>query len=149
MPVPLYRLSSRLHRAGRVRTAKALELLVRLLFGAILPAAVEAGPNFRLGHRGFGIVIHPKTRIGADVFLHHNVTLAADLADDDPRDQVIGSRVSIGTGAVVLGPITVGDDVVIAAGAVVTKDVPDGCVMGGVPAVVLNTDGAAKQRTGF
>ncbi len=49
----------------------------------------------------------------------------------------IGDRVTIGAGAIVLGPITVGDDAVIGAGAVVVDDVPDGAVVVGNPARVV------------
>jgi serine O-acetyltransferase len=54
---------------------------------------------------------------------------------DEPAAPVIGNNVDIGAGAKVLGPIKVGDNVVIGANAVVIRDVPDDCIAAGVPAV--------------
>jgi serine O-acetyltransferase len=53
----------------------------------------------------------------------------------------IGSRVFVGAGAKILGNVTIGDDVVIGANAVVTKDIPSGAVVGGIPAKVLSMEG--------
>lgn len=54
---------------------------------------------------------------------------------------VIGNDCYISTGVTILAPITIGNNVTIAAGAVVTKDMPDNCVVGGIPAKILKMKG--------
>jgi serine O-acetyltransferase len=100
----------------------------------ILPRA-EIGGGCILAH-GIGIVLGGRTVIGEDCTLLHGVTLGEVRFDeiDCPR---VGNRVTIGTGARVLGGITVGDDAVIGAGAVVLADVPAGATVAGVPAKVI------------
>jgi serine O-acetyltransferase len=102
----------------------------------ILPRATIGGGCI-VAH-GVGLVIGGGTVIGEDCTLLHGVTLGEVRFDelDCPR---IGNRVTIGAGAKVLGGITVGDDAVVGAGAVVLSDVPPGAVVAGVPARVINT----------
>ena len=99
-----------------------------------IPPELEAGDNFRLGHYGLGVVIHPNTTIGRNVFLGHQVTLGTDIDLRDPRRMTTGDDVNVGVGAIVLGPVTIGRGAVIGAGAVVTHDVPADTVVIGVPA---------------
>ncbi len=73
-----------------------------------------------------GIVIHPDARIGPNCLIFHQVTLAGAVR--------LGGHVDIGAGARVLGPLTIGDHARIGAGAVVTRDVPAGATVAGVPA---------------
>ncbi len=72
--------------------------------------------------------------------LNHNFSDPSRRIDEqgvDTRPVVIGDDVWIGANAVILPGVTIGKHVVVAAGAVVTKDVPDNCVVGGVPAKIL------------
>jgi serine O-acetyltransferase len=100
----------------------------------ILPRA-DVGGGCIIAH-GIGLVIGGRTVIGEDCTLLHGVTLGEVRFDelDCPR---VGDRVTLGTGAIVLGGITVGDDAVIGAGAVVLADVPPGAAVAGVPARVI------------
>lgn len=119
----------------------AYRLVVDWVLGIDLPPDVDVGPGLAIFH-GTGLVVHPSTVIGSDVLLRHGVTLGAlgdGRADDDSRGPTIGDRVSIGAGAIVLGPITVGDDAVVGAGAVVVDDVPAGATVVGNPARVVRT----------
>lgn len=82
--------------------------------------------------------------IGNDVLIGHNVVLATVDHDLDPYDRHnhyapihIGDRVWIGSSAVITKGVTIGENAVVAAGAVVTKDVPANTVVGGVPARVI------------
>jgi serine O-acetyltransferase len=84
-------------------------------------------------YHGFATIIIAE-RIGEDCLFAQQVTVGYDDRGGCPT---IGARVRIGAGAIVLGPITVGDDAVIGAGAVVVRDVPPGVVVGGVPARVI------------
>lgn len=92
------------------------------------------GPGVAIFHYG-SIVINPHSKIGAGVKLHPGVTIGKknELCDTP----VIGDNVIICTGAKVIGPLKVGNNVIIAPNAVVVKDVPDNAIVAGVPARVI------------
>ena len=95
---------------------------------------IEIHPGAQIGRRvvidhGMGVVIGETAVIGDDVMLYHGVTLGASEITDGKRHPTIGNGVIIGATAVVLGPITIGDNAKIGANAVVTKDVPAGAVV--------------------
>lgn len=116
---------------------------VRLFFFARLVAEVsrwmtgiEIHPGATLGRRlvidhGFGVVIGETAVIGDDCIIFHGVTLGGLKFDPVKRHPTVGNKVLIGTGAKVLGPLTVGDGAMIGANAVVVKDVPAGATMVG------------------
>ena len=104
---------------------------------------IEIHPGARIGERlfidhGAGVVIGETAIIGDDCLFYHGVTLGGqgDVRGDRRHPQV-GNRVTIGAGAIILGPITIGDDALIGAGAVVVADVPAGRTAVGVPAKIL------------
>jgi serine O-acetyltransferase len=91
-----------------------------------------------------GVVIGETAVIGDDCLMYHGVTLGGKLVQrrEDSRGRrhpSIGNQVKIGAGAKLLGPISVGDDAVIGALSVVTKDVPAGALAVGIPAKVKRT----------
>lgn len=111
------------------------------------PFTTDCGKNLGLGERVFvnsGCRFQDQggITIGDDVFIGHNVVIAtldhaldpAERATTVPAPVRIGDRVWIGANATVLPGVTVGDGAVVAAGAVVTRDVPPRTVVGGVPA---------------
>lgn len=123
-PRPLRLPLSLLYRIG--------EKLSEWVGGIFLPYTVRVGRRVRIDH--FGGMILVAHSIGDDVVIRQNTTFGiarVTAPQDRPR---IGNRVDIGAGAVLIGAITVGDDAVIGANAVVTRDVPPGAVMAGVPA---------------
>jgi len=115
-------------------------ILVDWVMGIEIPPSVVAGPGLAVFH-GTGLVLHADTRLGAGVVLRHGVTLGTLGDDDDGVPPTLGDRVSVGAGAIVLGPITVGDDAIIGAGAVVVADVPTGATVVGNPARVVRLAG--------
>jgi len=122
---------ARLERAGGLFSLAAT-VLKRLSPGEpTLEIGCEAGPGLRISH-GYGTLVHAAA-IGARCSLYQGVT----LGHTDHGAPVIGDRVRIYGNAQVLGPVTIGDDAVIAAGAVVTCDVPTGMMAAGVPARVV------------
>lgn len=106
---------------------------VQIVTGIELPCEVEIGRNFVIDHFG-GIVISGDAKFGDDCRIRNGVVVGLRRVDE-PAAPVIGNNVDIGAGAKVLGPIKVGDNVVIGANAVVIRDVPDDCIAAGVPAV--------------
>lgn len=83
------------------------------------------GGGLRLPHPT-GIIIHPDSTIGPNCMIFQQVTLAGVVT--------MGGHVDVGTGAKIIGPVTIGDHVTIGANAVVTKDLPDGVTVAGIPA---------------
>lgn len=108
-------------------------LLTRLLCGCSIPPSVEVGENTRFAHNALGVVIHDKCVIGHDTVIQANVVIGGK----DGASATVGNYCYIGAGAVLLGGISIGDDAVIGANAVVTHDVPNGVVVAGVPAKII------------
>ena len=107
---------------------------------------IEIHPGATIGKRvcidhGHGIVIGETAEIGDDVMIYQGVTLGGTGKDIGKRHPTIESGVMIGAGAKVLGPITVGKNAKVAAGAVVVKDVDPNCTVVGVPGSVVRIDG--------
>ena len=99
-----------------------------------IPWGTVVGRRLRVFH-GAGIVVNDRTVLGDDVTLRQNVTLG-NVRPDGPCP-VVGDRVELGAGCIVLGGIRIGDDARVGAGAVVTKDVPAGATVVGNPARIL------------
>ena len=78
-----------------------------------------------------GIIISPVAQIGEDCVIFHQVTLGVNGRKSLDQGPILGDRVSVGAGAKIIGPVTIGDDVTIGANAVVTKDVPSGMTVVG------------------
>lgn len=107
---------------------------------------IEIHPGATIGRRlvidhGTGIVIGETTEIGDDVLIYQGVTLGGTGKDVGKRHPTIGNRVMISAGSKVLGPIKIGDDSRVAAGAVVLKDVPPNSTVVGVPAHIVRKNG--------
>lgn len=113
---------------------KVMFKLVQIVTGICLPCEVAIGRNFIIDHHG-GIVISGFARFGDNCRIRNCVTVGLSRVND-PCAPVIGNNVDIGTGAKLLGRITIGDDVFIGANAVVVRDVPSNCIAVGVPAIV-------------
>lgn len=98
----------------------------------------DVGPGLLVMHR-HGVVVGPST-IGANCVLHQNVTIGQRVAGGDQRVPRIGDNVWIGPGAVITGAVLIGDGCTVSAGAVLSRDTPAGCLVGGNPARVLVKD---------
>lgn len=108
-----------------------------LMFNSSVPASCRIGSGTRFGYGGIALVIHGRAEIGRNCLISQCVTIGGRSAHKEvPR---IGNNVYIGAGAKVLGPIVIGDNVVVGAGAVVLSNVPDNCVVAGVPARIIKS----------
>jgi serine O-acetyltransferase len=128
-----HRIAHALYRAELFFLARFVAELSRWLTG------IEIHPGAKLGRRlvidhGMGVVIGETAEIGDDCILFHGVTLGGTKFDAVKRHPTLGSRVLIGTGAKILGPITLGDDCRVGANAVVTRSVSSGITVVGNPA---------------
>ena len=108
---------------------------------------IEIHPGATIGRRvcidhGSGIVIGETTEIGDDCMIYQGVTLGGTGKDCGKRHPTLERGVMVGSGAKVLGPITIGENSKVAAGAVVVKDVEPNCTVVGVPGRVVKIDGA-------
>ena len=131
-----YRLAHRLWARPALRgAARVLSQLTRFLTGIEIHPGATIGRRFFIDH-GMGVVIGETTEIGDDVMLYHGVTLGGRSLEHGKRHPTLGSRVTVGAGAKILGPLVIGDDSAIGANAVVTQDVPADSIATGIPAVV-------------
>lgn len=103
-------------------------------YGVQISPVTEIGPGLMLPHF-LSIVIHPKSTIGKNATIHQFVTIGGDKLGHAP---VIGDNCFIGAGATIIGNIHIGNNVTVAAGAVVVMDVPDNATVGGVPAKIIH-----------
>jgi len=104
-----------------------------IVCGITIGSTARIGRRLSIEHHG-GIVIHGASVLGDDCLIRHGVTLGNSGYDDPFGAPTLGNRVQVGAGAKILGRITVGDDAIIGANAVVVHDVPPGIAVGGVPA---------------
>jgi serine O-acetyltransferase len=133
----VHRLAHRLWlRGGAAKlVARVLMTVARSLTGVEIHPGATIGRRFFIDH-GMGVVIGETAEVGDDVMLYHGVTLGGRSLQRVKRHPTVGSRVTVGAGARILGPVHIGDDVQIGANSVVVKDVPAGAVATGIPAVV-------------
>ena len=109
----------------------------------LIPPEVEAGPGLYIGHLG-RIIIHPDAVIGRNVNLSTGITIGQANRGAKKGTPVIGDEVWIGTNAVIVGGIKIGNDVMIAPGEYVNFDVPDHSIVIGNPAVVHARENATE-----
>ncbi|MBX3593929.1 serine O-acetyltransferase EpsC [Sphingomonas sp.] len=127
--------------------ARVVNHLSRWMTAIDIHPGARIGRNFFIDH-GF-VVIGETAEIGDDVTIYQCVTLGGTSPDNGvggKRHPTLSDGVIIGSGAQVLGPITVGSRARVGANAVVTKDVPDGAVMVGIPAKATLVEADKWQR---
>ena len=132
-----YRASSWLWRRRRRLSARLCSAFTLWLTGVDIHPAAVLGPGLFIDHAS-GVVIGETAEIGTDVTIYHGVTLGGTSLERGKRHPTVGDRVTIGAGAKVLGPITIGHDSRIGANAVVVKPVPPDSVVVGVPGHVIS-----------
>ncbi len=137
----------RMHRRAHFYYRHNLMFLARYVSQrAARKTGIEIHPGATIGRRlvidhGTGIVIGETAEIGDDVLIYQGVTLGGTGKDTGKRHPTIGNNVMISAGSKVLGPIRIGDNSRVAAGAVVLKDVPPDSTVVGIPARVVRQNG--------
>jgi serine O-acetyltransferase len=112
----------------------------RYKLGISIPCTTQIGPGLFIGHFG-GIVVNEGAVIGRNCNLSQGVTIGQSNRGARAGTPRIGDNVYIGPNATIIGNVRIGNCVAIGANAVVTKDVDDSAVVGGIPARVLNHAG--------
>lgn len=141
-----HRLAHWLYRHRWYLAARIVNHWSRFVTAIDIHPGATIGRNFFIDH-GF-VVIGETAQIGDDVTIYQCVTLGGTSPDDGvagKRHPTIADGAIIGSGAQVLGPITVGPRARVGANAVVTRDVPEGAVMVGIPARPTMVDGARAE----
>jgi|TARA_B000000557_G_scaffold39211_1_gene28462 serine O-acetyltransferase len=125
--------------------ARIISQFSRFMTGIEIHPKAKIGKNLFIDH-GMGVVIGETSDIGDNVTIYHMATLGgispsinSDKQREIKRHPTLQDNVVVGSGAQVLGPITIGKNAKIGANAVVTKDVPENGVMVGIPAKNVGT----------
>jgi serine O-acetyltransferase len=143
----IHRLSNRLWKAGLRTLARFISQINRFITGIEIHPGAAIGQRVFIDH-GMGVVIGETTVIGDDCVIYQGVTLGAGSAArkgaqtrGTKRHPTLGTAVVVGSGAEIQGDIVIGDNVQVASGSIVLKDVPENSVVVGVPGRVIYRDG--------
>ncbi len=148
-----YRLANALWRRDVYLLARFISHIGRGLTGIEIHPGAKIGRRLVIDH-GLGVVIGETSEIGDDVTLYQGVTLGGIAPSVDAQSQVnvkrhptLNNNVIVGSGAQILGPISIGEGARVGANAVVTKDIPPGVTAVGIPAhAVMPRDPSAAGR---
>src|SRR4030042_1417556 len=127
-----HRVAHFLYRIHFFLLARLISQISRFITGIEIHPGAKIGKRFFIDH-GMGVVIGETAIIGDDVLLYQGVTLGGTGLEKGKRHPTLGNNVVVGTGAKVLGNITIGENSYIGANAGVIKDVPPNSTVVGVP----------------
>ena len=128
----IQRFAHKLYLKGIPIIPSILTKWIHFRYNSDIQPITSIGGGTKLGHGGIGVVIHPKSSIGRNCILAQNVSVAGK--DGAP---VLKDWVYVGHASIVLGNITIGNNVYIGALSLVNKDVPDNAVVAGIPARII------------
>lgn len=144
--ITVHRFSHLLYKLKIPFFPRLLSQIMRFITGVEIHPGATIGAGFFIDH-GAGVVIGETTVIGERCVIFHNVTLGGTGKHRGKRHPTIGSNVFIGTGATLLGPITVGDNVKIGAQSfVVMRDIPGNTTVTGTPAKIVKKNGVHVEE---
>lgn len=112
--------------------------LIRLSSPVDIEVAAKIGEGIIFAHP-LCIVIGGKVEIGKNCKIMQGVSLGGSLGkkkEDGQSQPKLGNNVFVGAGAKIIGPVTIGDNVIVGANSVVTKDIPSNCIVYGIPAKI-------------
>jgi serine O-acetyltransferase len=110
--------------------------VTRFITGIEIHPGAKIGRRFFIDH-GMGVVIGETAEIGDDVLMYQGVVLGGTSLEKHKRHPTIGNKVVIGSAAIILGPITIGDGARVGANSVVVNPVPPGATVVGIPGRVV------------
>ena len=135
-----YRVAHKLWQDEHFLAARAVSTMARHRTGIEIHPGATIGKGLFIDH-GMGVVIGETAEIGDNCTLYQGVTLGGTGKDVGKRHPTLGDNVLVGSGAKVLGPLTISDNCKIAAGAVVLANIPDNSTAVGVPARIVRRHG--------
>lgn len=135
-----YRIGHVFYKLHLFFLARLISQISRHFTGIEIHPGAQIGKSLFIDH-GMGVVIGETAIIGDDVLMYQGVTLGGTGLEKGKRHPTIGNNVVIGTGAKILGNITIGDNSYIGANAVVVKDIPQNSTVVGVPGRITKQDG--------
>lgn len=130
-----HRIAHFLYKKQRFFLARLVSQISRFFTGIEIHPGATIGEEILIDH-GMGVVIGETAVVGNRVTIYQGVTLGGTGNHTGKRHPNIGNDVVIGSGAKVLGPITVGNNVRVGANSVVLKDIPDSVTVVGIPAKI-------------
>jgi serine O-acetyltransferase len=139
-----HRIAHALHEARVPVVPRTIAAAARTLTGIEIHPAAQIGPGFFIDH-GMGVVIGETAEIGSDVTLYQGVTLGGTGFATGKRHPTVQDNVTIGSGAKLLGPITVGHGSKIGANTVVIHDVPPNSTVVGNPGHPVRVEGRRPE----
>ncbi|MCX6830916.1 MAG: serine O-acetyltransferase, partial [candidate division Zixibacteria bacterium] len=123
--------------------ARLISQLTRFFTGIEIHPGATLGKGLFIDH-GMGLVVGETTQIGENCVLFHNVTLGGTGKHAGKRHPTLGNNVLVGTGAIILGPVNIGNNVYIGANTFIYMcDVPDNATVVGTPGRMVRLDGRA------
>ncbi|MCQ2913714.1 MAG: serine O-acetyltransferase [Alphaproteobacteria bacterium] len=143
--IMIYRVAHFLWEKKLTTIARLLSTIARFITGVDIHPAAVIGKRLFIDH-ATGLVIGETSVIGDDCTLYHGVTLGGTTTQKGKRHPTLGNRVIVGTGAKILGPITIGDDARVGSNAVVLKAVPNNATAVGVPAQIIKAKKNAEVK---
>lgn len=142
-----HRLAHSFWRAGWRFPARLLSWLSRFLTNVDIHPGATIGRRFFIDH-GAGVVVGETTQIGDDVTIYHGVTLGGTTWSPGKRHPTLEDGVVAGTGATILGPITIGRGTRVGANSVVVKNTPPDVTVVGIPAKVVQPESGRRMLAG-
>lgn len=136
------------YRKKMTPIAKLIYKFNFLLFNSSVPPAVKIGKNSVFAYGGIGVVINKRVSFGENCVIGQGITIGG-RGTDRPGKVTVGNHVFIGAGARILGTLTIGDWAIVAPNAVVLEDVPEGCIVGGMPAKIIRRGVNASNQHEF
>lgn len=137
--VILYRIGSLFRKHKFKFLAAIIERIMHHLCHCWISTNAQIDKGFVVTHVG-GLVIGGGTKIGKNCQVRQNITFGGNFSKKDEQNNyypIVGDNVSIGVGAVILGPVKVGSNSIIGANSVVNRDVPENVIVFGVPAKII------------
>jgi len=139
-----YRLANGLHRSGVPLLPLVISYLSRAVTGVEIHPGARIGQGLFIDH-GAGVVIGETAEIGENVTIYQGVTLGGTGFQSGKRHPTVEDNVTIGSGAKLLGPVTVGHGAKIGANTVVVEDVPPRSTVVGNPGHPVRVDGRKME----